>query len=215
MPTVTATANLPVPLPFPRAQTLLAASTHAGEEELLLDAFVSARRHQPDLRLILAPRHPRRRDSIEAALAARGIAFATRSRGQTARADTQAYLADTMGEMPLWYAAAGLCLVGGSLENHGGHTPFEPAACGAAILHGPHVSNFAAAYAALDHAGGARQVDDAAQLASALVALSGDAAAQKALAERATQALAGFAGGDGLAAFYAALAATTGLKFTP
>lgn len=174
---------------FPRADTLLAASTHPGEEEIVLNAFAAARAARPGLRLILAPRHPRRRDAIEALIAARGFPLATRSRGAEPDAGSPVYLADTLGEMPLWYAAAGMTFVGGSLVEKGGHTPHEPAALGSAILHGPHTANFAPAYAALHAAGGARAVTGQDDLARAILDLA-DPAAQARLASAAAAALA-------------------------
>ncbi|AUH35186.1 3-deoxy-D-manno-octulosonic acid transferase [Paracoccus tegillarcae] len=139
-----------------RDRTILAASTHPGEDEPILDAFLALQARRPDLRLILAPRHPDRADQLATAIRARGIAFAQRSGGAN---DGPLLLADTLGEMPLWYGRAGICLTGGSLVDHGGHTPWEPAAHGCAILHGPHVSNHAEPYAALEQAGGARVTD--------------------------------------------------------
>lgn len=173
-----------VPL-FPRAATLLAASTHLGEERIVLRGFAAARAQNPELRLIIAPRHPRRAPEIAAEIAGAGLACTTRSRGELPRADIPVYLADTMGEMPLWYALAGLTFVGGSLVARGGHTPFEPAAHGSAILHGPDVANFADAYATLDRVGAARCVDGAAALTRALLDLDG--AAQAAMAALAAQ----------------------------
>jgi 3-deoxy-D-manno-octulosonic-acid transferase len=179
-----------VPLPgFPRADTVLAASTHPGEEEVVLDAFAAARASRPGLRLILAPRHPVRGDQVAALIAARGLPFARRSAGDPPDPGRPVYLADTLGEMALWYAAAGVTVVGGSLVPKGGHTPFEPAAAGSAILHGPDTANFADAYGALAAAQGAVEITDAASLALALSGLS-DPAAQAALAERASAALA-------------------------
>lgn len=139
-----------------RDRTVLAASTHPGEDEPILDAYLAVRAQHPDLRLILAPRHPDRADQLATAIRARAIPFGQRSEGAE---DAPLLLADTLGEMALWYNRAGICLTGGSLMDHGGHTPWEPAAHGCAILHGPHVSNFADAYAALDQAGAARRVD--------------------------------------------------------
>lgn len=181
---------------LPRATTLLAASTHAGEEPPLLAAFAAARRANPALRLILAPRHPRRAAEIAALIGRAGLAHGARSQG-AAPGDAPVYLADTMGEMPLWYALAGVTFVGGSLTDRGGHTPYEPAALGSAIVHGPHVSNFRAAYQALDAAGAALPVT-AATLAEALTALALDPARQSAMAEAARQVLAGAADSDPL-----------------
>lgn len=192
-------------LPFGRSDTILAASTHEGEEEIVLAAFAALRETRPAARLILAPRHPQRRDEVEALLAASGLTFATRSRGDRPGPDTAVYLADTLGEMARWYQAAGVTFVGGSLIDRGGHTPFEPAAFDSAILHGPHLANFAAPYAALDAEGGAIAVAGAPALAAALRGLAGDPAAQAALATRARTALQPFAAGDPTAAFLAAL----------
>ncbi|MFT3688156.1 3-deoxy-D-manno-octulosonic acid transferase [Paenirhodobacter sp.] len=152
-------------LDWPRARTVLAASTHEGEEAIVLDAFARARAEEPSLRLILAPRHPRRAAEIARLIAARGLGFTLRSGGEAPTAPV--LLADTMGEMANWYTAAGVCFIGGSLVPKGGHTPFEPAAHGCAIVHGPSCSNHAEAFAALDAAGAAIPVTDAATLAQA------------------------------------------------
>ncbi len=159
----------------------LAASTHDGEEEMVIDAHRMARRSTPLLALILAPRHPDRGDAIAAELRAQGFAVAQRSRGEPFGADTEIYLADTLGEMGLWYRVAPVSFVGGSLTPVGGHNPFEPAQLGSAILHGPHVRNFQDAYARLHAEAAAVEVSDAASLAAALVrTLSPDVAAEMA-----------------------------------
>lgn len=120
----------------------LAASTHEGEEEIIAAAQRLAEKKRPELLLILAPRHPERGDSIEAGLKAQGFRVARRSRQETLTAQTEIYLADTLGEMGLWFRLAPVSFVGGSLVSIGGHNPFEPAALGSAIVHGPHVTNF-------------------------------------------------------------------------
>lgn len=201
-------------LPWPRAETFLAASTHEGEEEAVLDAFEIARAERPGLRLILAPRHPRRRDEIEALLRERGLAFATRSRSMAIEPRTCVYLADTMGEMALWYSAAGVVFVGGSLVDRGGHTPFEPAAHDCAIVHGPHVSNSAPAYAALQAQNAAIEVTDARTLARALARL-GSPAAQAEMGRKGREALAALADPSGLAAFRQELALATDRPLAP
>ena len=184
---------LPPPAPdtlaalgYDRAATVLAASTHAGEEGPVLEAFAAARDRRPDLRLILALRHPDRAGEIAALIAARGLAHRRRTT-DGAPGDAPVYLADTLGEMALWYAAAGTCFVGGSLVEKGGHTPWEPAQFGCALLTGPHVENAAEAYARLRAAGAVVEVADAGTLADALARL--DAARQRDLGARAQAAL--------------------------
>lgn len=153
---------------FDPAQTVLAASTHTGEDQIILDAFHIARAHHPNLRLILAPRHPDRANDIATRLTIQNLSFTRQSKSESPSAPI--HLADTLGQMDRWYASAGICLVGGSLIDAGGHTPFEPLAHNLPILHGPFTRNFADHYAALDAANGALCVRDAATLAAACLA---------------------------------------------
>jgi 3-deoxy-D-manno-octulosonic-acid transferase len=178
---------------FPRARTWLAASTHEGEEEIAIAAHLAALADQPDLRLILAPRHAVRGDAVAGLLAGAGLAFERRSTGTGAGAPV--LLADTMGEMARWYDCAALVLVGGSLTDRGGHTPFEPAAHGAALASGPHVSNFAAAYRRLAADGAVFEVVDAEGLGKALKMMADPVA----LATRADAARRALAAADPLA----------------
>ncbi len=173
---------------FARASTVLAASTHEGEEEIVLEAFAAARLARPGLTLILAPRHPARGAALAALLTARGLPFTRRSEGGAPGGGAAVYLADTLGEMALWYRLAGVTFVGGSLVPKGGHTPYEPAAAGSALVHGPHVANFAEVYGALDAKGGALTARDAKGLADCLAQLE-TAEAQAALAQRAAAVL--------------------------
>jgi 3-deoxy-D-manno-octulosonic-acid transferase len=141
-----------------RDRTILAASTHEGEDAVILDAFIEARARCPDLRLILAPRHPNRGDEIAALIAARGLAVIRRSQGGSIPESGGVLLADTLGEMPKWYAVAGICIIGGSLQDHGGHTPWEPAAYCCALLYGPHIGNFVESFDALNADNAATQI---------------------------------------------------------
>lgn len=177
-------AVLPFVPPHPRARILLAASTHEGEETVILRAFAQARA-QFDL-LILAPRHPRRSAEVAAAVRAEGLSLAIRSAGEQPGPETAVYLADTLGEMPGWYAMAGATVIGGTFGPAGGHTPYEPAAQGSAILHGPGVANFTEAFAVLEAAQAALQVT-ALNLGAALAGLAADRQAE--LAQRAATAL--------------------------
>ena len=170
------------PLPYDEAERVriarafagrpvwLAASTHPGEEEIALAAHGRARRALPMLALILAPRHPGRGDALAEALRGKGCTVAQRSKGEAITADTDVYLADTLGEMGLWYRIASVSFVGGSLVDVGGHNPFEPALLGSAIIHGPHVRNFIDGYRRLAQADAAVLARSEAELAEAIVA---------------------------------------------
>lgn len=148
----------------------LAASTHPGEEAIVAAAHARLLNEHPDLLLVLAPRHPDRAQEVAAILRAAGLTLTRRSEGGAPVA--QAYLADTLGEMGLWYRLSPIAFVGGSLVPVGGHNPYEPAAQNAAILTGPHVTNFADIFARLLAGGGAQGVVDAETLADAVRALS-------------------------------------------
>nr|WP_253944268.1 glycosyltransferase N-terminal domain-containing protein [Pseudogemmobacter hezensis] len=151
-----------------------AASTHEGEEEIVLDALSAL--DQPGL-LLLAPRHPPRAESVADLLKRRGISFTRQSLGQQPDANTAVHLIDTLGLMGSVYAAADLALIGGSLRpGPGGHTPYEAAAAGCPILAGPYLRNAAAAYQALGAAGAMREVTDAASLAQTVAGLLADPA---------------------------------------
>lgn len=149
----------------------IAASTHPGEEEIVADAHAALAGGRPDLLTILAPRHPHRGPAVAAALARRGIGVALRSRGEPITAATGVYVADTIGELGLFYRLAPVAFVGGSIRVRGGQNPIEPIRLGAAVLSGPRVENFRALYADLEAAGGAVTVRDGAELAAAVAAL--------------------------------------------
>ncbi|MDA7428499.1 3-deoxy-D-manno-octulosonic acid transferase [Primorskyibacter aestuariivivens] len=155
---------------FQPEDTWLAASTHPGEDKIVLDAHKRLQSDWPGLHLIIAPRHPARGGEIGSLARRMGFNVALRSEGDRPRRNA-VYIADTLREMPLWYQCAGICFVGGSLAEKGGHTPFEPAVFSSAILHGPDVRNFTAIYRKLDVAGAAIQVEDAPSLRNAVLQL--------------------------------------------
>jgi 3-deoxy-D-manno-octulosonic-acid transferase len=146
----------------------LAASTHEGEERKLLEAHRAALKVNPRLLLIIVPRHPERGDALAEMLQADGWTFNRRTADELPESDAQVYLADTMGELGLWYRLSPISFVGGSLEPIGGHNPFEPAALGSAILHGPYVTNFVDIYQRLSQAGAARLVSSPESLSVAV-----------------------------------------------
>lgn len=164
----------------------LAASTHEGEEDAAAAAHRALRASHRGLLTIIAPRHPGRADSIGASLGAGGLTVARRSRGEAITAATDIYLADTLGELGLFYRLAGIAFIGGSIARKGGHNPLEAALLGCAVLHGPDMRNCAAMTQALAAAGAALVVADAAALAAAVGRLLDDAAERDALAAAAT-----------------------------
>ena len=138
---------------------------------------------------IIAPRHPERGREIYAATARAGLRASQRSLGLQPDRATDIYIADTIGEMGLFYRVAPIVFLGGSLVPHGGQNPIEPAKLGAALIHGPHIHNFTEVYAALEHAGGAYQVNGADDLAATLDHLIYDQATREDVAQRGTKAV--------------------------
>jgi 3-deoxy-D-manno-octulosonic-acid transferase len=123
-----------------------------------------------------------------------GLQFALRSNGALPNAETDIYVADTLGELGLVYRIAPIVFIGGSLVGHGGQNPIEAAKLGAAILHGPHVWNFAEIYAALDAAGGAELVTDAGKLTVRIGAWLKDTQARTKVAQTGLKAMDTLAG---------------------
>ena len=147
----------------------IAASTHEGEEALVLDAFEHVLERVPGSLLVLVPRHPERFGKVAAQVRRRGFESVLRSRRPPDCSSAQVFIGDTMGELPLFYAAADVAFVGGTLVERGGHNMLEPAALGLPVLFGPHVFNFAGISRRLLEAGGARAVSDSADLGRAVV----------------------------------------------
>jgi 3-deoxy-D-manno-octulosonic-acid transferase len=143
---------------------IAAASTHPGEERAIIEVHNRLRATSPGLVTLIAPRHPERGAEIAALATARGLNIALRSAGKVPDAATDIYVCDTLGELGLIYRLAPVVFMGGSLVAHGGQNPIEAIKLGAAILHGPFISNFAEIYAALDGAKGADLVADTGRL---------------------------------------------------
>ena len=153
----------------------IAGSTHAGEEEQVLAAHSELRLENPDLLLLLVPRHPQRFDSVAALLTRLGIPFDRRSDAAPVRPDAQVLLVDTMGELTTLYASSDAAFVGGSLVPVGGHNLLEPAALGVPVITGPHNANAKDIARPLIEQGGAVEVADSRALAGALRGLLQDA----------------------------------------
>lgn len=143
-------------------KVVLAASTHPGEEEIIAAAFRAA---QTDALLIVAPRHPDRGEPVAKLLTDQGLKTARRGAGEPLGPDTQVYVADTLGEMGLFFRAADVAVMGGSyVPGVGGHNPLEPARLSVAIVTGPHAFNAAAIYAEMFIEVAAIETPDAATL---------------------------------------------------
>jgi 3-deoxy-D-manno-octulosonic-acid transferase len=197
-PRVSITGNLKLDVPAPPVDAgklaamravvrqrpmIAAASTHPGEEAVIIDAHRRLRQSFPGLLTIIAPRHPERGPGVVEIATAAGLNAIARSRGLLPDRGTDVYVADTIGELGLIYRLAPIVFMGGSLVRHGGQNPIEAAKLGAAILHGPHVWNFTEIYSALDEAGGAEEVLDVNKLIVRIGAWLTDAAQRKQVAD--------------------------------
>ena len=199
-PRISSIGNLKLDVPAPPADpptlsrltgivltrnVVAAASTHASEEDGIIAAHRRLREKYPTLLTIIAPRHPERGPGIAEAAKEAGLSVALRSRGDLPKPDVEVFVADTLGELGLIYRLAPIVFMGGSLASRGGQNPIEAIRLGAAVLHGPHVWNFADIYATLDAAHGAARVADDAELLARLTDWLGNAAARKAVADAA------------------------------
>jgi 3-deoxy-D-manno-octulosonic-acid transferase len=171
---------------------LIAAQTHPGEDETVLPAHDILRARFPDLLTIIVPRHVERGADI--AMLAGPRKTARRSLGEPVTAETEIYVADTMGELGLFYRLASFCFIGGTLVPMGGHNPLEPALLNCAILCGPHRANAARAYEAILSAQGFGLVQSAANIAREAARLIGNPAMARAAGEAAARGAATQAG---------------------
>jgi len=149
----------------------LAASTHDGEERIIGEAHRRLATHYPDLLTLVVPRHPVRGSTIEAAFEQQGLHVMRRGASDTLSSATKLYVADTLGELGLFYRLAPIVFVGGTLVPHGGHNPLEPARLGCALIAGPSDFNFLDIFTALKSADAVMRVKDAVTLAGAVARL--------------------------------------------
>lgn len=163
----------------------LAASTHRGEDEDVIEAHIEAMKRVPNLLTIIVPRHPERGGEIAQLVQEYRLAPAMRSRNHLPDRGTHVYVADTIGELGLFYRLAPVVFMGGSLIKHGGQNPIEPAKLDSAILHGPNVHNFASIYSELNRQRGAATVSDSHSLAKSLMRLLEDPSLVRAMAKAA------------------------------
>lgn len=163
----------------------VASSTHEGEEEIC--AYVH-RRLTADvngLLTVIVPRHPARGVDIATKLRAQGFDVARRDADEPITEKTEIYIADTLGELGLFYRAAQVAFIGGSLIPHGGQNLLEPARLGVAVLHGPHMENFRAIVEEMSAKGASQEVADAEELVKALHSLLGNGELRREVADTA------------------------------
>ncbi len=153
----------------------IAASTHASEEEIVLAAHRQVLDAFPNALLLMVPRHPERFQTVTSLTVKQGFSAVRRSTGDDCTMDTEVFIGDSMGELPVFYAAADIAFVGGSLVQVGGHNLLEPAALGKPVLTGPYTYNAEDIARLLQDAGAARIVTDADELGEAVISLLGDA----------------------------------------
>jgi 3-deoxy-D-manno-octulosonic-acid transferase len=158
---------------------IVASSTHPGEEEIILETHKTLTSFFPKLLTVIVPRHAHRGADIAQMIAASGAQVGLRSREELPHAGTDIYVADTMGELGLFYRLSPVVFMGGSLVPHGGQNPIEAVKLGASVVHGPHVFNFTDVYEALDGAGGAKLAGSSEQLVKQLGQMLGNDAARE------------------------------------
>ncbi|HUU43394.1 MAG TPA: 3-deoxy-D-manno-octulosonic acid transferase [Planctomycetota bacterium] len=174
----------------PDAAILVAGSTFAGEDEIVLDVYARVKRDFPALRLAIVPRHPERADVVASLIRARGFDVLRRSNPSTGPTPDAVILGDTTGELVRFYALASVVFVGKSLVTPGGgQNIIEPAALGKPVLFGPHMDNFRETRDRLLEADAAREVADAGSLAAAVTQLLSDKDLATAMGGRARAAL--------------------------
>lgn len=171
----------------------IAASTHPGEDEIVLAAHRRVREQQADALLVLVPRHQERFAQVAADVAAAGLSLARRSYGESPAA-VAVYLGDSMGELLMLYGLADVAFVGGSLVSVGGHNLLEPALWQLPIVTGPVLHNFTRVAALLDEADAHRVVSSAAELAAEVSQLFGDAGLRRQMGARAAAVVAAHRG---------------------
>jgi 3-deoxy-D-manno-octulosonic-acid transferase len=161
----------------------LAASTHEGEDELLLQAHAAVRQQIDDALLVLVPRHPERFDRVAQLVEEAEFSLVRRSQQRPCEAQTAVFLGDSMGELTLFMGASDLAFIGGSLVPHGGHNILEAAAQGVAVVFGPHMFNFSEISELFLAEGAAVQVDSADALAEQVTHWLGDASERSRIGE--------------------------------
>lgn len=171
----------------------LAASTHPGEETMIAEAHALIKATRPSLLTVIVPRHPARGAQLAGELGRFGR-VSLRSRQEKILPDTDFYIADTLGELGLFYRLSDIVLMGGSLVPHGGQNPLEAARLSCAIVTGPHVHNFEGVYSDLAHAEALLMLDHPKELPARIASLLGDSATRDVLGKNARMFVDGMSG---------------------
>lgn len=208
-PNVVTSGNLKIDAPPPPAEpealkklqgairgrpVFLAASTHTGEDELIIRAHDDVARERQDLLTIIVPRHPERGDAIATLVSSKGLRFSRRSKGNAPSPDCNIYIADTIGELGLFYALEPAAFIGGSLVSRGGQNPIEAVKHGAVPITGPAHDNFADAYRVLIDKGGCIEVQNEGELAREISRLLRSGEVRRHMAARGRAAIDGLSG---------------------
>jgi 3-deoxy-D-manno-octulosonic-acid transferase len=161
------------------------ASTHKDEEIIFLEIYIKLKQQIPELLLVIVPRHPERFDDVKRLCEQCRLAVVMRTSGQACRQSTDVYLVDTMGELKMFYTAADVAFVGGSMVPVGGHNLLEAAAVGTPVLFGPFMANFKEIAEGVLRQDAAIQCQNDNEIISAIIALHEDPAYSEALADKA------------------------------
>jgi 3-deoxy-D-manno-octulosonic-acid transferase len=186
-------------LGIPERRVIVAGSTHRGEEQLVVRAWMELREKYPDLFVVVAPRHPERFREVENRLRQAGIRYRRRTAGLGAGSPCGVMVLDTLGELTKFYGMASLAFVGKSLTRKGGQNPLEPAACGKPVIFGRHMENFREVADLLLAEGGAMEVGSFRELVAAFDSLLADEAAAREMGGRARNTVESRTGGVALA----------------
>lgn len=174
---------------------VLAASTHPGEDEVVLTAFLKLKEERPETVLVIVPRHPVRGSDIAMLSEAAGLETRRRGADELPDSATEVYVADTLGELGAFFRLADVVLMGGTfIDGIGGHNLIEPARLGTAVVSGPYYSNWLDIYRAFIEADGLKVVETPDELADAALSLISDTALRSAQAAAGERVVAGSAG---------------------
>jgi 3-deoxy-D-manno-octulosonic-acid transferase len=172
---------------FPGRFVWIIASTHKGEDDLFIDIYRQIKAEMPELLLLIVPRHPERFQTVKRLAEEQQLKTIMRSEEEHCAAETDVYIADTMGELKMLYAAADIGFIGGSMVPAGGHNILEPLAVGLPVMFGPHMINFKEIAENVLAMQAAVQCQDDSEIIETVKQLYDDAAFRQSLADKGTE----------------------------